>query len=76
MGDFKVGDIITGTKENNRYAITNSDSVCVVTGVSRYYNDMFVRVLYDRWHKFNEKYNRDFCVIADKELFKVLMEAR
>ena len=76
MGDFKVGDILTGTKENNHYAITNSDSVCVVTGVSRYYDDMFVRLLYNRWHKFDEKSNRDFYVKADKELFKVLMEAR
>ena len=76
MGDFKVGDIITGIKESNTYSITNSDSVCVVTGVSRYYDNMFVRVLYDRWHKFNGKCNRDFCVTADKKLFKVLMEAR
>ena len=76
MGDFKVGDIITGTKENSRYAITNSDSVCVVIDVSRYSNGMFVRALYNRWHKFDEKSNRDFYVQADKELFKVLMEAR
>lgn len=76
MGDFKVGDIITGTKESDRYSITNSDSICVVTSMSRYSNSMFINLLYNRQYKFDEKFNREFFVQADKKLFKVLMEAR
>lgn len=78
MAAFKVGDIITGIKGENKYGITNSDSVMKVTALldpnSYGGNDLKVQIIHtslmERYIGTEYNVESKYFILYDYNIFK------